>query len=334
MKNAQSPTSVDNRTEANNKKIIFADFSCAKFGTLRQWLNKENIVSYEATDPTAFLEKVSEEQFELCTVNLLLGGIGPFELIRKVKERSLNKEIKIVVVSRQVHKVNIQNTIAAGAHDFVAEPFENEVLLNRILYHLSPQKTVDISQYEAIPLSDPSQWNFVNLSVEVSEMLSRIERGREHQVFHEALKKVSDLTDSNRTSLIIAEPETGTGVVLASSDDPKFFDFPVRLANYPEIQHVIYSEKFVLIPDVSSSALTRDISKSVKSIPIGSLMVFPVRYQNEVIGVLTIRRPRASELPSNETLRLLQSLANNMAAQSNIKLLLRKIYRDQKVQNG
>lgn len=334
MKNPKVTDSTDAQHESYHAKVIFGDFSVAKFTTLIQWLNKEKVAAEGVTEPSAFLDRVNSESFDLCVINLLLGGIGPFELIRKVRERSLNKKIKIVVISRQVHKVNIQNTISAGANDFVAEPFENEVLLTRILYHLGPQKTVELNEYEAVPINNPDQWNYVNLSLEVSELLSHIERGREHEIMYQALKKIGDMTDSNRTSLIVAEQEMGTGVVLATSDDPSFYDFPVQLAKYPEIQHVLYSGKFVLIPDVSTSALTQEIRRSVKTIPIGSLMVFPIRYQNEVIGVLTIRRPRVSEIPVHETLRVLQTIANNMAAQANIKLLLRKIYRDQKPQTG
>ena len=70
------------------------------------------------------ITKVSEEQIDICVINLLLGGIGPFELIENVRKNSANREIKIIVVTRQVHKLNIQNTIRAGADDFIAEPFE------------------------------------------------------------------------------------------------------------------------------------------------------------------------------------------------------------------
>ena len=107
----------------------------------------------------------------------------------------------------------------------------------------------------------------------------------------------------------MAELGAETGVVLASSDDPSFNNFPLMLSKYPEIQHVMFSGKFVLIPDVKYHNLTSQIENQVKSIPIGSLMVFPVRYQNEVIGVLTIRRPRASGIPSMTQLRILQAIA-------------------------
>lgn len=317
-----------NANEKMNMKVILGEMSASKFSVLSDWLKKDNISVDFAGDSEQLLERISQEPYQLCMVNWLLGGIGPFELIRKIRNDSINPDIKVMVISRQVQKINIQNAIAAGAHDFVAEPFENEVVLKRILYHLSPQSMMEASVYEEHKLVNSDELDLVNVCLEICEKLSRTERGTEPQALYEAVSKISQLTGSNRTSLVVADVGQSTGVVLASSDDPSFHNFPISLDKYPEIQHVVFSGKFVLIPDVTTNTLTHEINKKVKTIPIGSLMVFPVRYQNEVIGVLTIRRPKASELPTYDKLRLLQAITNLMAAQSNIQLLIRKIYRD------
>ena len=57
-------------------------------------------------------------------------------------------------------------------------------------------------------------------------------------------------------------------------------------------------------------------------------MVFPVRYAGEVVGVLTVRRAKAADLPSLDNLRVIQALANTLGAHANIKASLRRIYRD------
>ncbi|NBW98875.1 response regulator [bacterium] len=317
------------QNEKITRKILIGESTISKYTVLSDWLKKEGVLVDVTNEPEQLFEKVAHESYELCLVNWLLGRVGPFELIRKIKEESMNKEAKIMVVSRQVQRINIQNAINAGANDFVAEPFENESLLKRILYHLGPQKMISSSVYEEAHLAGVEDLEWVNLALEVGEKLSRAERGKEHGVMYEALSKIGVLLGSNRTSLVIADVGDASGVVLASSDDPSFHDFPIYLNKYPEIQHVVYSGNFVLIPDVTNNLLTHEIKEKVKSIPIGSLMVFPVRFHNEVIGVLTIRRPRASEIPSHNQLRILQSMANLMAAHSNIQVLLRKIYRDQ-----
>ena len=90
----------------------------------------------------------------------------------------------------------------------------------------------------------------------------------------------------------------------------------------------MHTGNFVLVEDVSQNALTHRINEKVKTIHIGSLMVYPVRFQGEVMGVLTIRRPKAIELPGMGVMRFLQAIANTMASHSNVKALLRKIYKE------
>lgn len=308
-------------------RVIFVDFAVVKFDTVGKWLKKDGISVDTSTDPPRFLATIAEQPYDVAVINLLVGGMGPFELIKNVRGTSKNPDIKIIVISRQVHKVNIQNTIKAGANDFVADPFENENLFHRILYHLAPKQIIDPYGYEATAATD-EVWPFVNLHLEATESLSRTIRGDEHKAFLAILRDTAELLQSNRSSLIIVEEESNTGLVLATSDDPNFYDFPIALHKYPEILHVMHTGNFVLIEDVSQNALTQRINEAVKSILIGSLMVFPVRFQGEVTGVLTARRPKATGIPSMQVLRVLQALANTMASHSNVKSLLRRIYKE------
>lgn len=309
------------------KKVMFADFAVVKYSSLIQWLRNDEMVTDAVTDPQRFQARISEEWYDACVVNLLLGGMGPFELIRNVRSTSKNSDIKIIVISKQVQRLNIQNTMRAGANDFVADPVDAENLYNRILYHLSPKKVIDAGSLEKSTASKES-WPFLDVLLRATETLSKAELGREHPSFLSVLTELAALVQSNRTSLMIVDEEAAQGVVLATSDDASFHDFPISLHKYPEVLHVIHSGVFVLIEDVSKNAMTQSISNTVQSIAIGSIMVFPVRYGADVVGTLTIRRPKATELPAMDTLRIIQALANTMASQAYFRARLRRIYKN------
>lgn len=309
------------------KRILFADAAATKFGLVQNTLKNENWICEMATEPNQFLQMIKDNHYDVAVVNLLLGGAGPFEMITQVRTSSKNKTIKIMVVSRQVHKTNIQNTIKAGADDFVAEPFEAPSLHRRILYHVSGTQTVRNVDTNPIILGKNNQ-DMVFLMLEATELYSMNEREHQHKVLMTVLEKLSALLESNRTSLILTDYKANAGVVLASSDDAKFKDFPISLDKYPEILHVLNTGQVVLVSDVSQNALTNSINQSVKTIQIGSLMVFPVRFQGEVFGALTIRRPKAAHLPPSDVMRLVQGLANVLGAQANVEASLRKIYKD------
>ena len=309
------------------KRVVFADFAVAKYQPVSQLLMDQGVVVEMVTEPPKFLSLIANHPYDVCVINLLLGGLGPFELIRQVRATSKNPDLKVIVTSRQVQRQNIQNAVQAGAHDFIAEPFENEDICGRILYHLTPKQIVETRGFEKSKPGDDA-WEYVNLLLESVETLSRTPRQQDHGAFLGILQKIANLTKSNRSSLIIVDSESNTGVVLASSDDPSFYDFPIALHKYPEVLHVMNTGHFVLVEDVSQNSLTHSISEKVRTILIGSLMVFPVHFQNEIVGVLTIRRPQAQDLPSPQVLRVLQSVANTMASHSNVKALLRRLYKD------
>lgn len=311
------------------KKVMFADFAVVKYQGLMDQLRKEGLGVDAVTDEQKFLSRIAEESFDVCVLNLLLGGVGPFELIRNVRARSRNPEIKVIVITKQVQKANIQNTLKAGANDFVADPVEDENLHQRIFYHLTPKRVIESFGADGAILSKEA-WPFLNLLLESTETLSRTQSPNISTTFFSILGNIARLLGSNRTSMMIVDEENDTGVVIASSDDPKFCDYPVVLNKYPEVLDVMHSGNFVLIDDVSKNQLTQAIHDNVRSIAIGSIMVFPVRYAGEVVGVLTIRRPKATDLPSMDHLRVLQCLANTLGTHAHIKAALRRIYRDYK----
>lgn len=314
-------------SKQQKRKVLIGDYAAAKYRSVTDWLTNEGVIVDALTDPTQFLHKVKEEQYDLVIINLILGNIGPFELLREIKTKSKNPNVKVMVVSKQVHKENIENTIQAGADDFVVDPFDGVTLGHRVLYHMRPKQEVATPSVEEKPIKR-ADWDVVKLLIDGIETLSHLKREQGHETFHTVLSEIAKFLDSNRTSLIIVDKETSVGVVLASSDDPKFHDFPISLQSYPEILHVMNTGNTVLVENVESNLMTHKIREKVKSIEIGSMMVFPIRFENEICGVLTIRRPKAKELPALETLRVLNALANTMAAHSNMKVLLRKIYKD------
>lgn len=163
--------------------------------------------------------------------------------------------------------------------------------------------------------------------LDTTEILSRTPKHKTHDSLYKILNLISEKLKSNRTSLIAVDTLQNSAVVLASSDDALFRDFPVALDAYPEIQHALATGKVVLIDDVAKNSLTSSSMKHVKTIDIGALMVFPIWHRDEMTGVLLVRR-QAKSLPQTETVRITQAIANTMAVHSNMKVLLRRLYKE------
>src|SRR4051812_13491884 len=91
-------------------RVIFADFANVKYNGIIQKLSDDGVLTETVTGLAPLMEKISTEIYDLCVFNLLLGGLGPFEMIATLRNNSRNPLIKMIVVSRQIHKANIQNS--------------------------------------------------------------------------------------------------------------------------------------------------------------------------------------------------------------------------------
>lgn len=77
-----------------------------------------------ASDPCAALERIAHDPPELVFTDLMMGEIGGFELIRRV--RAIDADLPIVVVSAYATLENAVEAVRGGAFDFLAKPFTPE----------------------------------------------------------------------------------------------------------------------------------------------------------------------------------------------------------------
>jgi DNA-binding response OmpR family regulator len=80
------------------------------------------------------LENFPHDLPDLILLDVLLSGKDGRDICRTLKANSLTKKIPVIILS--AHPSAGENAVACGADDFVAKPFEIEVLLKKIRKHL------------------------------------------------------------------------------------------------------------------------------------------------------------------------------------------------------
>lgn len=80
-------------------KVLFADPRVSKHQELLEKLISEGIKCDTTTDYDTFLRQLASHPYQICCVNLTLAGVSPFELIKAIKERATNPDLKIVVLT-------------------------------------------------------------------------------------------------------------------------------------------------------------------------------------------------------------------------------------------
>ena len=107
-----------------------------------------------ATDPVAALEKQLPFKPDIILIDLNMPKISGYELIESLRDACRSQEIKIITVSALRDEEAIDRAFQAGTNDYLAKPFSNEELLQRISRQLQSLKEESASTLSKTP--DPS----------------------------------------------------------------------------------------------------------------------------------------------------------------------------------
>ena len=120
--------------QSQNKKLLVVDDEQDILEFLKLILEDEGYIVV-TTDKDDYLEGLNNDTPpDLILLDLLLSGKDGREIVKQVKMQDNTKHIPIIMFS--AHPGAQEITKQAGADDFIAKPFEIDLLLNKIAQYL------------------------------------------------------------------------------------------------------------------------------------------------------------------------------------------------------
>ncbi len=120
--------------QSKKKKLLVVDDEQDILEFLKVILEDEGY-SVVTTDKDDYLERLNNDTPpDLILLDLLLSGKDGREIVKHLKTQENTKHIPIIMFS--AHPGAQETTRQAGADDFVAKPFEIDLLLSKIKQHL------------------------------------------------------------------------------------------------------------------------------------------------------------------------------------------------------
>lgn len=101
-------------------------------------LKKEGYVVETASRREEALEKIANEKPSLILLDVLLSGSDGRELCRELKSDEATRHIPVIMFSG--HPVAAQQFESYGADDFIAKPFNTEMLLQKLSQRMGEMK--------------------------------------------------------------------------------------------------------------------------------------------------------------------------------------------------
>ena len=319
---SSTPTAPQNTEVPSFKhRVLIADNSRQKFAEVIQSLEESAVEVRYIPDRAVLNTTVAEFKPEIIVMNLFMGNASTLTNLREISRMMVSQGgCKIIMITSHYSKENIAECIKNGASDFVLEPFDGKMLLQRIRYQLQEREFISPDDLRAEPTQVAAGFQ---LCYETLKILSEVKDV--HRALYEVLKRVGELSKSTRVNLVLGDLESSQGCVIAASDDANMTNKSVDLEKYPEIREVLLNNSIIHIKDVTQNPLTQKIKDQVKSIEINSLLVFPIRHRGDTLGTLSIRLGKDGMEISDKHLKTFYIVALALAPKVAATKLMKKL---------
>ncbi len=128
------------------------------------------------------------------------------------------------------------------------------------------------------------------------------------------VKRIAESMNVERVSVVLAPAgETGSGYVVAASDDQGITNLRIDLEKYPEIAFVLRTRAPLTIADSATHPVLDDVRSDMPAKNRGPVSLIPITWQDETMGVLFLRKSVERGQLSKDELEFCQTAANATA---------------------
>lgn len=117
-------------------RILVVDDSKTDISIIRKQLRNSSYLIVEGKDEQTALQHLFSEKIDLVLLDIYLEKENGLSLCRRIRRNMLCDFIPVVMYSWGATKDNIIKSLRAGAQDFLAKPFNKEILLKKIKKHV------------------------------------------------------------------------------------------------------------------------------------------------------------------------------------------------------
>ena len=251
-----------------------------------------------ATTANQALDLTEEHAFSLILVDLERTDEAGRGICSCLKESEATKYIPLILLSPHEQKTHIVTGLQAGAEDYIPQPINKNELLAIVDAHL---RTRDY--YAELGKQD------LLMILELTEIVSVVRNPT--KILRIIVEKMFEVVDVSRCS-IISINEQGELIVKASSDLPANQEIKLELANYPEIEQALTTQRPVVLNDIPNNPLLGSVRDKINNIADNTIFVFPIIKKQHVIGTFFLRAATPLTGESAERVFKLSQIVTNI----------------------
>ena len=109
------------KEEKKEKKIVLVEDDSLMSSILATHLIKEGFNIISVTEGAQAFERIQAEQPSIVLLDIVLPGIGGFDILAKLKQDESTKSIPVLILSNLGSKEEIERGIDLGAEDYLVK---------------------------------------------------------------------------------------------------------------------------------------------------------------------------------------------------------------------
>ncbi|HEX7503066.1 MAG TPA: response regulator, partial [Acidobacteriota bacterium] len=210
-----------------NPVLLCVDDEEANLKLLEKLLVPRGYAVVRAASGKDALQKIKSQAIDLVLLDVIMPGMGGFEVCRQIKEDPKLRDIPIIMITALTARQDHVRGIEAGAEEFLAKPIEKTVALARIKILLKVKELKD----ERLRAEEALQKAHDELDGKVRERTAElaqanavlqadiIERRRAEEALRESKERFKTIFE-----------QAPLGIALIGSLDGHIFEFNLRFA--------------------------------------------------------------------------------------------------------
>jgi signal transduction histidine kinase/DNA-binding response OmpR family regulator/HAMP domain-containing protein len=111
------------------KRILLVDDDMRNVFALAKVLHDKGMQTVKAEDGIRALEVLSQEEFDLVLMDIMMPVMDGYQTIEKIREQPQYEELPIIALTAKAMQDDRRRCLEAGANDYLAKPVETERLL-------------------------------------------------------------------------------------------------------------------------------------------------------------------------------------------------------------
>jgi len=283
-------------------KVLIVDDDKSMRQSLRSVMEEEGYEVLEADNGATGLQKIKIEQPDLVLLDIVMPSLDGIKVCKAVKSDPDLEKTLVIMTTSKGSKEDVIRGLESGADDYIVKPFDKSELLARIRTSLRAGhllRQLEREKRDLLAILDIS--NAITSTLDSKEVLYSI------------VKKISEIIDVSRCSIVRINSDENKGFVVATNEDPDIFNIEIDLMKYPEILKVLETKDIVVINDIENDPLVESVRDNLIGVDFQSLLVLPVIMKQNVIGTILLRTARRDRSFSEREIQFCQIVANAAA---------------------